>query len=82
MLYVYVSSHCRGCATAQQLITQLRTMRPQVPVTVVDLSGGGDTIPDNVIGTPMYLWNGRVLFMGNPDVTELLQRVDECVRTA
>jgi hypothetical protein len=77
MLYIYVSTHCPGCVTARRLAARLLELRPQLSLHVIDVDRVRDTIPANVIGTPMYLWESGVLFMGNPDLVELLERVDE-----
>lgn len=78
MLYVYVASHCRACDTAYILVNQLKTLRPHVRITLVDMDISDMAIPAHVIGTPMYLWDDKILFMGNPDMPELLECVDTC----
>lgn len=75
MLRIYLSTHCRGCSTAFHLAERFRTQRPDVPLAVVDVDDPHADVPANVIGTPMYLWHKRVLFLGNPSETELLERV-------
>lgn len=75
MLRIYVARHCAGCATATALVERVRAARPGVPVHVVDIDVEIN-IPRHVIGTPMYFWNDRVLFLGNPSEAELLAEVD------
>ncbi len=75
MLKIYVSAHCLGCNTARQRAEQLRTLRPEVPVTLVNVEAPDADVPRKVIGTPIYTWNDRVVFMGNPSEQELLDRV-------
>lgn len=75
MLKLYVSAHCLGCNTARERVDQLQALRPEVPVTIVDVEAPGADVPRNVIGTPIYTWNDRVVFMGNPSEQELLERV-------
>jgi hypothetical protein len=75
MLHIYISAHCNGCATAQRLAERVQTQRPDVPMAVVDVDESAVNIPGYVIGTPFYTWNDRVLFMGNPSETELLERL-------
>jgi hypothetical protein len=75
MLRIYIADHCRSCSTAFQLAERLQIERPNVPLDIVDVDDPEADVPANVIGTPMYLWNDRVLFMGNPSELELLQRV-------
>jgi len=75
MLRVYVSAHCLACRTAIQRAERLEALRPEVPVTVVDVEAPDAVVPRKVIGTPIYMWNDRVVFMGNPSEQELLDRV-------
>lgn len=75
MLRIYVSAHCRGCNTALQLAEQVRAQRPDVPLAVVDVDDPAADVPRKVIGTPIYTWNDRVVFMGNPSEAELMGRV-------
>ena len=75
MLRIYVSAHCLGCNTAIQRAERLQALRPEVPVTVVDVEAPDADVPGKVIGTPIYTWNDRVVFMGNPSEQELLDRV-------
>ena len=77
MLRIYVSAHCLGCNTAIQRAERLQALRPEVPVTVVDVEAPDADVPRKVIGTPIYTWNDRVVFMGNPSEQELLERVTE-----
>ena len=75
MLRIYVSAHCRGCTTARQRAERLRRLRPDVPVALVDVEAPDAVVPPKVIGTPIYTWNDRIVFMGNPSEQELLERV-------
>jgi hypothetical protein len=75
MLRIYISDHCLSCSTAFQRAEQLQIERPDVPWDIVDVDDPEADVPAKVIGTPMYLWNDYVLFMGNPGESELLQRV-------
>ena len=75
MLRIYVSAHCLSCNTAIQRAERLQVLRPEVPVTVVDVEAPDADVPRNVIGTTIYTWNDRVVFMGNPSEQELLDRV-------
>lgn len=75
MLRIYVSAHCHGCATALRLADRVRASRPDVPLLVVNVDVPGANVPSWVIGTPLYAWNDRVLFLGNPSEMELLARI-------
>ncbi len=76
MLRIYVSAHCRTCATALRLAERVQSQRPDVPLEVVDVDAPDADVPSKVIGTPIYAWHDRILFLGNPSETALLERVD------
>ena len=75
MLRIYTAAHCMGRITALRLADQVRTERPDVPLMVINIDDPAVEVPAKVIGTPFYTWQDRVLFMGNPNLAELLQRV-------
>ena len=75
MLRIYVSAHCRTCTTALRLAQRVQSHRPDVPLEVVDVDGPDADVPSKVIGTPTYTWDDRILFLGNPSETELLERI-------
>jgi hypothetical protein len=75
MLRIYISTHCVGCETAVQRAERLRALRPDLPVTVVDVDAPDAEIPPQIIGTPIYTWHDRVVFLGNPSEHDLLERV-------
>ena len=76
MLRVFVAGHCSPCLTAMAMVDRLRQARPQLPVFLIDVDSPGADVPGEVIGTPEYLWDDRVLFLGNPDEAELMAAVD------
>jgi hypothetical protein len=75
MLRIYVSAHCRTSAIALRLAERLQSRCPDVPLEVVDVDAPDAGVPSKVIGTPIYAWHDRILFLGNPSETELLERV-------
>ena len=75
MLRIHVSAHCRTSAIALRLAERLQSWRPDVPLEVVDVNAPGADVPSKVIGTPVYAWHDRILFLVNPSETELLERV-------
>lgn len=75
MLQIYVSAHCRACATARRRLAQLQARRPDIPARLVDVDVPDVPVPPQVVGTPIYIWAGRVLFRGNPTARELIERV-------
>lgn len=75
MLRIYVAADCPGSPTARQRARCLRQAEPAVPLEIVDIGAPGAVVPPVVFGTPIYTWNDRVLFLGNPAEQELLDRV-------
>jgi len=60
-----------------QRAKRLRALRPEIPVTLVDIEAPDAEVPPKIIGTPIYTWNDRVVFLGNPSEQELLERVEK-----
>lgn len=77
MLRIYISAHCFGYDTAVQRVEHLRALRPEIPVILVDIEAPDAAVPRQVIGTPIYIWNDLVVFMGNPSEQELLERLEK-----
>lgn len=73
-LTVLVSEGCPGCARAARLVAELRSRRPDVRATLVDVDvlGPGD-LPGGVVGTPTWVLDGRPRWLGNPSLAELLR---------
>lgn len=77
MLWVYTASHCPGNRRTQHLVAKLSQHRPHFPIQVVNLDDTAAEQPSFVIGTPTFVWDNRVLFLGNPHERELLALVDQ-----
>ena len=76
---VYVAAACAGCIRARELVADLRRSRPRAAVEVVDLNrpSGGHAPPAGLVGTPTYVLDGRVRWLGNPSAGELLAAWDQ-----
>jgi alkyl hydroperoxide reductase subunit AhpF len=78
---IYVAPGCAGCRTALTLAEAVRHARPGYPIEVIDLADQPDApLPPGVIGTPTYLLDGEVMSLGNPELKELLRRLDRAAR--
>ena len=75
MLRVYIAGHCPSCATARLRLEQLRARDPGVPAQLIDIDAPGARVPPQIIGTPLYTWDDRIIFRGNPGEEELITRV-------
>jgi len=74
MLRVYVADDCPGSPTARQRADRLRARAPEIPIEIIDIGAPGVVVPPAVFGTPIYTWDGRIIFLGNPSDQELLER--------
>lgn len=75
LLEIYVAKHCFGYKEAARLVGEIGQSLPglQVKMTLVDEVAGGD-LPD-IPATPSYFLDGRLLFLGNPRLEELVAKI-------
>lgn len=76
LLRVYISASCLVCERTNQIIAEVRTLRPHYPIEVVDLDTAGAVKPPYVFGTPTYCLGERVISLGNPARQTLLDLLD------
>jgi hypothetical protein len=72
MLTVYTATHCPVYNRTWNLVAQLNQHHPQIPMQVINLDDPDIERPSLVIGTPTYMWNGKIIFLGNPSETDLI----------
>lgn len=74
-LEVYVARHCFGYEEAVRLAGEIgqSLLGLQVKLTVLD-DGAEGHLPD-IPATPAYFLNGRLIFLGNPQLEELVARI-------
>jgi hypothetical protein len=75
-LRVYISAGCFVCERTRQLVAELRAQRPAYPVELVDLDQPDAVKPSFVFGTPTYVLGDRIVSLGNPALTTLLDLLD------
>jgi len=75
-LRVYISASCLVCERTNQIIAEVRALRPHYPIEVVDLDSAGAVKPPSVFGTPTYCLGERVISLGNPARQTLLDLLD------
>ncbi|MFQ5924457.1 MAG: hypothetical protein ACE5IE_00475 [Dehalococcoidia bacterium] len=75
VLDIYVMRHCLGYEEASRLAGEIKHSLSglQVRVSVLDEMTEGD-LPD-IPATPSYFLNGRLLFLGNPRLEELVAKI-------
>jgi len=75
MLTIYTATHCPVNNRTCKLVDQLHRQYPNIPMQVINLDDPNVEWPSFVIGTPTYVWNGRVIFLGNPSETDLITQL-------
>ena len=81
-LYVYVSANCAICDRALQIVAEIRRQRPHYPLQLIDLDQPDAVRPAFVFGTPTYMLGERIISLGNPSMSMILQQIDtEIVRS-
>ncbi len=75
VLDIYVAEHCFGCDEALRLAEEAgpHLIGVQINVRRVEEMAKND-LPD-ILATPSYYLNGRLLFLGNPQLKELVGKV-------
>ncbi len=76
MLEIYIEEDCRGCKQARKNAIHVRSQFPQIHVSVIDISEKVVPTPEEVFAVPMYLFNGRMLYLGNPGEKDLNARLE------
>jgi hypothetical protein len=71
-LQVYVSANCAVCQRTRSLIATVRAQHPEYPIELIELDQPGATRPDYVFGTPTFVLNDRIVFLGNPALDALI----------
>ena len=76
---VLVRAGCSSCGRSRRLVAQLRTARPGADVRVVavdtEVDGAAD-LPVTLVGTPMWVCDGRLAWLGTPELPEVLHLLD------
>ena len=75
MLTIYTATHCPVYSRTWNLVARLHQHHPRIPMQVINLDDPNIEWPSFVIGTPTYVWNGRVIFLGNPSETDLISHL-------
>lgn len=68
-LQVYITAECWTCDESQRLAVEIATQFPALKVEILDLNRVER--PSTVFAVPTYLFNGRLLFLGNPTYEQL-----------
>jgi hypothetical protein len=75
MLRVYVAYHCLSYQRTIRLVSEIQKNYPTLPIQVINLEDKDVKIPDYIIGTPTYVWDDQIFYLGNPTMPDLLDHV-------
>jgi hypothetical protein len=73
-LEIVIARDCPGCAEARAIAQDLQGRFPALEVDVIEFDSTRQ-IPSQVVATPTYLLNGRVISLGNPRRAWLVQEI-------
>lgn len=77
MLRVYTAIHCPGHIRTRLVVAELLRQQPDLGVELIDLDKPDAERPSFVFGTPTFVWDNQILFLGNPTAEDLMARLDE-----
>ena len=76
LLEILVAPGCHGCERAERLAGEIALSRPGIAVRLIDLSNEAEAGRPPSFAVPAYLYNGRMIFLGNPSSRELEAKLD------
>lgn len=77
-LRIYVSEHCWGCEEARKIAGEIRVEFPDVQVVLVERESA-ECWPDEIIATPAFVLDGKLVSWGNPSRERLRGLLAEAV---
>lgn len=69
-LTIYLEEGCLGCERARRIADEVGRRHGSVDVEVVDLAQVA-AIPEAVIAVPAYVLDDRLVYLGNPHMSEI-----------
>jgi alkyl hydroperoxide reductase subunit AhpF len=75
-LDIYINQACPGCAYAQELAVLVRQEFPELEVRIFDLAHPNIQKPSTVFAVPTYLMDSKTLSLGNPDIRDLVAKIE------
>lgn len=73
-LDIYIEDNCWSCAESRRIVSQIAPLVPEVEIELRELTD--QRKPEAVFATPTYVLDGRVIYLGNPDQEELLDKLN------
>lgn len=76
-LDIYIDQTCPGCAQAEKLASQVQEAIPEIKVRILDLAHPNINKPPSVFAVPTYMLDGVTVSLGNPDISELISKIED-----
>lgn len=76
-IQVYIASSCPMCVYSRHLAADIAERCPQVEIDAIDIVEAEQELPDSVFATPIWLWDGKLFSLGNPDPAQIWRRLTE-----
>ncbi|MEM7030685.1 MAG: thioredoxin family protein [Chloroflexota bacterium] len=70
-LEVYISDDCPTCVQTKNLLGTAAKRYTQLEIDLINLSDPNAICPDRVFAVPTFMYNERIIFLGNPSLQEL-----------
>jgi len=74
-LDVYIEDTCWACAESRRIVADIGPNVPSVDIELRSLDDGRR--PSAVFATPTYVLDGRIIYMGNPTLEELIRKLND-----
>ena len=72
-LQIFITPDCWSCRESQQIAADVAGEFPHIAIELLDLEEVDR--PEHVFAVPTYVFNGDVIFLGNPTREELSQKL-------
>ena len=70
-LEIYVSDDCPTCVETKNIVAVASGRYAHLTIDLINLSEPDTICPDHIFAVPTFVYNERVIFLGNPSLQEL-----------
>ena len=73
-LDIYIAENCWSCGEAVRIVNEITPRFPEIQFSLLDLKT--HSAPEEVFAVPTYVINGKVAFLGNPTLEQLVKKLE------
>ena len=77
VLKVFMAEDCANCVEAHAIAADIAQAYPNLVVEVIDIAHNPAQVPEVVFATPTFMFNNRIVSLGNPTLDEVAGWVSE-----